>query len=597
MINLFNIEAELKKLPSKPGVYIMHDKDDNIIYVGKAVSLKNRVRQYFRKNNKTARIERMVSLIDHFEYIVVDNEAEALILECNLIKKNKPKFNVLLKDDKTYPYIKITLNEEYPTIYTTRRILNDGAKYFGPYANPGSAKEMVDFIKQKFKIRQCKTFKSNKRVCLNYHIGRCLGPCVNMVSTEEYRKQIEEIIELLDGKSVKLLKKLKEEIKVVADKQEYEKAAYLRDKAIAIENISQKQKVSNINENAIDVIGIARNDLTACIEIFFVRQSKMIGRENYFFNEINELKDEEILSQFVKQYYLTNENLPSKIMISKEIEDKNLIEEILSQKANRKVEIKHPQKGEKLKFVEMAENNAKVTLENKVNDKFNILNELKELLELENLPRKIECYDISNLSGTNIVAGMCVLKDGVIDKKLSRRFKIKTLFNQDDPACMKEVISRRLKHSINNSNGGFGKLPDVIFVDGGITQIRAAKEVIKELELNIPVYGMVKNDKHTTRALINDNRQELKLTEDLMNLITRFQDTVHDTAIEYHRKLRDKEVTKSKLDEIDGVGEVKKKELLKKFGSIDKIKNATIEELTNIKGINTNLAEKIKKEL
>ena len=597
MINLFNIEAELKKLPSKPGVYIMHDKDDNIIYVGKAVSLKNRVRQYFRKNNKTARIERMVSLIDHFEYIVVDNEAEALILECNLIKKNKPKFNVLLKDDKTYPYIKITLNEEYPTIYTTRRILNDGAKYFGPYANPGSAKEMVDFIKQKFKIRQCKTFKSNKRVCLNYHIGRCLGPCVNMVSTEEYRKQIEEIIELLDGKSVKLLKKLKEEIKVAADKQEYEKAAYLRDKAIAIENISQKQKVSNINENAIDVIGIARNDLTACIEIFFVRQSKMIGRENYFFNEINELKDEEILSQFVKQYYLTNENLPSKIMISKEIEDKNLIEEILSQKANRKVEIKHPQKGEKLKFVEMAENNAKVTLENKVNDKFNILNELKELLELENLPRKIECYDISNLSGTNIVAGMCVLKDGVIDKKLSRRFKIKTLFDQDDPACMKEVISRRLKHSINNSNGGFGKLPDVIFVDGGITQIRAAKEAIKELELNIPVYGMVKNDKHTTRALINDNRQELKLTEDLMNLITRFQDTVHDTAIEYHRKLRDKEVTKSKLDEIDGVGEVKKKELIKKFGSIDKIKNATIEELTNIKGINTNLAEKIKKEL
>lgn len=597
MINLFNIEAELKKLPSKPGVYIMHDKDDNIIYVGKAVSLKNRVRQYFRKNNKTARIERMVSLIDHFEYIVVDNEAEALILECNLIKKNKPKFNVLLKDDKTYPYIKITLNEEYPTIYTTRRILNDGAKYFGPYANPGSAKEMVDFIKQKFKIRQCKTFKSNKRVCLNYHIGRCLGPCVNMVSTEEYRKQIEEIIELLDGKSVKLLKKLKEEIKVAADKQEYEKAAYLRDKAIAIENISQKQKVSNINENAIDVIGIARNDLIACIEIFFVRQSKMIGRENYFFNEINELKDEEILSQFVKQYYLTNENLPSKIMISKEIEDKNLIEEILSQKANRKIEIKHPQKGEKLKFVEMAENNAKVTLENKVNDKFNILNELKELLELENLPRKIECYDISNLSGTNIVAGMCVLKDGVIDKKLSRRFKIKTLFDQDDPACMKEVISRRLKHSINNSNGGFGKLPDVIFVDGGITQIRAAKEAIKELELNIPVYGMVKNDKHTTRALINDNRQELKLTEDLMNLITRFQDTVHDTAIEYHRKLRDKEVTKSKLDEIDGVGEVKKKELLKKFGSIDKIKNATIEELTNIKGINTNLAEKIKKEL
>ena len=390
---------------------------------------------------------------------------------------------------------------------------------------------------------------------------------------------------------------MKEEIAEAANKQEYEKAAYLRDKVIAIENISQKQKVSNINENAIDVVGIARNDLTACIEIFFVRQSKMIGRENYFFNDLNELKDEELLSQFVKQYYLNNENLPSKIMISKEIEDKELIEKILSDKANRKVEIKHPQKGEKLKFVEMAENNAKVTLENKVNDKFNILNELKEILNLESLPRKIECYDISNLSGTNIVAGMCVLKDGVIDKKLSRRFKIKTLFDQDDPACMREVITRRLKHSIDSSNSGFGKLPDVIFVDGGITQIRAAKEATNELNLDIPIYGMVKNDKHRTRALINDKKQEIELTEELMNLITRFQDTVHDTAIEYHRKLRDKEIIKSKLDEIEGIGEVKKKELLKKFGSVDKIKNSTMEELMQTKGITKGLAEKLKNEL
>ena len=284
-------------------------------------------------------------------------------------------------------------------------------------------------------------------------------------------------------------------------------------------------------------------------------------------------------------------------MISKEIEDKELIEKILSDKANRKVEIKHPQKGEKLKFVEMAENNAKVTLENKVNDKFNILNELKEILNLESLPRKIECYDISNLSGTNIVAGMCVLKDGVIDKKLSRKFKIKTLFNQDDPACMREVITRRLKHSIDSSNSGFGKLPDVIFVDGGITQIRAAKEATNELNLDIPIYGMVKNDKHRTRALINDKKQEIELTEELMNLITRFQDTVHDTAIEYHRKLRDKEIIKSKLDEIEGIGEVKKKELLKKFGSVDKIKNSTMEELMQTKGITKGLAEKLKNEL
>ena len=592
---MFNIEEELKKLPAKPGVYIMHDKEDNIIYVGKAVSLKNRVRQYFRKNNKTPRIEKMVSLIDHFEYIVVDNEAEALILECNLIKKNKPKFNVLLKDDKTYPYIKITLNEEYPTIYTTRKILNDGAKYFGPYANPGSSKEMVDFIKQKFKIRQCRNFKANKRVCLNYHIGRCLGPCVNDVSKEEYIKQINEIIDFLDGKAINVIKKLKCEIEQASRNQEYEKAAYLRDKMLAIENISQKQKVSNINENAIDVIGIAKNSLTACIEVFFVRQSKMIGRENYFFNE--ELEEKEILSEFVKQYYLTNENIPSKIMISEEIEDKELLEKILSEKSGKKVEIKHPQKGEKLRFVEMAKNNAKVSLENKVNNKYNVLNELKELLNLDVLPRKIECYDISNLSGTNMVAGMCVLKDGVISKNLSRRFKIKTVIGQDDPACMKEVISRRLKHSIDNSNGAFGKLPDVIFVDGGITQLRAAKEAVAEYNLRIPIYGMVKNDKHTTRALINESRKELELSAELKNLITKFQDTVHDTAIGYHRKLRDSEIQRSKLDEIKGIGDKKKMELLKKFSTIQKIKNANLEELTSIKGITKELAEKLKKEL
>ena len=594
---MFNIEEELKKLPGKPGVYIMHDKDDNIIYVGKAISLKNRVRQYFRKNNKTARIERMVSLIDHFEYIVVDNEAEALILECNLIKKNKPKFNVLLKDDKTYPYIKVDIKSDYPNVVLTRRILNDGAKYFGPYANSGSAKEMVNFIKQKFKIRQCRNFKSNKRVCLNYHIGRCLGPCVGKVSKEEYKKQIDEIIDLLEGKTDKLIKSLNEEIKQAAENQKYEQAAYLRDKMIAIENISQKQKVSNINENSIDVVGIARNDLSTCIEIFFVRQSRMIGRENYFLNDVQELSSKEVLSEFVKQYYLNNENVPSKVMISEEIEDKELLEEILSNKIGRKVEIRHPLRGEKLRFVEMAQNNAKVSLENKFNEKYSCLNEIKEILNLEKLPRKIETYDISNLSGTNMVAAMCVLKDGVIDKKLSRRFKIKTVFRQDDPRCTKEVVSRRLKHSIDNSKSGFGKLPDVIFADGGITQIHAIEEAIKEYSLDIPVYGMVKNDKHKTRALIDGNRKEIKISENLMNLITTFQDTVHNTAIEYHRKLREKEMTKSKLDEIEGIGEVKKQELLKRFGSIEKIKDADIEEISSIKGINAKLAKKLKEEL
>ena len=498
----------------------MRDIDDNIIYVGKAVSLRNRVRQYFRKNNKTARIEKMVSLIDHFEYIVVDNEAEALILECNLIKKNKPKFNVLLKDDKTYPYIKVDIQSDYPNVYLTRRIKNDGAKYFGPYANAGSAKEMVNFIKQKFKIRQCKNFKSNKRVCLNYHIGRCLGPCVNKVSKEEYLKQINEIINMLDGKIGEIIKKLNLEIEEVAKRQEYEKAAYLRDKIIAIQNISQKQKVSNINENAIDVIGVAKNDLLICVELFFVRQSKMIGREHYFFDNNINISDKEMLSEFVKQYYLSEVNVPSKIMISEEIEDKELLEKILSEKSQKKVEIRNPQKGEKLRFVEMAQNNAKVALENKTNNKYDVLDELKETLMLDKLPRKIESYDISNLSGTNIVAGMCVLKDGIINKRLSRKFKIKTVFGQDDPKCMEEVITRRLKHSIDSFDGGFGKLPDVIFVDGGITQIHAAKAAIQKYNIDIPIFGMVKDEKHTTRALINDLREEIYLSQNLKNLIT-----------------------------------------------------------------------------
>ena len=591
---MFNIEEELKKLPSKPGVYVMRDKNDTIIYVGKAVSLKNRVRQYFRKNNKTARIEKMVSLIDHFEYIVVDNEAEALILECNLIKKNRPKFNVLLKDDKTYPYIKIDVKSDYPGVFITRRVVNDGSKYFGPYANPGAAKEMVNFIKEKYKIRQCRILKDRDRPCLNYHINKCLAPCMGYVTPEEYKKQIDEIIDLLEGKIDKIIKELEEQMKEASQKLNFEKAVELRDRIQSIERVSEKQKVSNISENNIDVIGIAKSELQVCIEIFFVRGSKMIGREHYFYADLKDMEDKEILSGFIKQYYLDNPNIPNKIMIREEIDDKLAIEEWLSTILGRKVEIKSPKKGEKLRFVEMAENNAKVTLENKEKDKSEILLELKEVLKMEKLPRKIETYDISNLSGEFMVAGMCVMQDGVIKKNLSRRFKIKTVYGQDDPRCMEEVITRRLKHSIENPKGGFGELPDVIFADGGITQIRATRKAIEKYNLDIKVYGMVKNDKHQTRALMDENRKELKISSKLMNLITQFQDTVHDTAISYHRKLRDKAITKSELDDIQGIGKVKKQALLKKFGSVEKIKQASVEELMEVKGINKELAEKLK---
>ena len=595
---MFNIEEQLKILPDKPGVYIMHDVDDKIIYVGKAVNLKRRVKSYFRKTDKTERIKRMVSLIDHFEYIVVDNEAEALILECNLIKKNRPKFNVLLKDDKTYPYIKIDIKSDYPNVTITRKIINDGSKYFGPYANPGAAKEMLDFIKQKYKIRQCKNFRSETRACLNYHINRCLGPCMGYVSKEDYRKQIDEIIDILDGKVDKVLKELEKQMIEESSKMNFEQAAYIRDRMLAIQRVNEKQKVSNITENNIDVIGIAKSEIEVCVEIFFVRGSKMVGREHYFFQDIREMEDKEIISGFIKQYYIDSQNLPNKIMIREELEDQQAIEQWLSKEAGRKVEIKSPKKGEKLRFVEMANNNAKITLENKERDRSEILVELKEILGLNKLPRKIETFDISNISGEYMVAGMCVMVDGTIKRNMSRRFKIKTVLTQDDPKCMQEVVTRRLKHSIDNGNSsGFGKLPDAIFADGGITQIRAIKQAVKSLELDIPVFGMVKNDKHQTRALINEQRQEFEISENLMNLITKFQDEVHDTAISYHRKLRDKSITKSELDDIKGIGEAKKKTLLKYFGSVEKIRNSSIDELSKVNGINEELAKNILQQL
>ena len=595
---MFNIEEELKKLPDKPGVYIMKDKENKIIYVGKAISLKNRVRSYFRKTNKTQRILNMVALIDNFEYIVVDNEAEALILECNLIKQNRPKFNVLLKDDKTYPYIKIDVKSDYPGVFITRKQINDGSKYFGPYANPGAAKEMLDFIKQRYKIRQCKNFKHVDRPCLNYHIKRCLAPCMGYVSKEDYRKQIDEIIDFLEGKKDKVIKEIEKQMKEAAEKLDFEKAAYLRDKKIAIERIGEKQKVSNISVNNIDVIGMAKSDIEVCIEIFFVRGSKMIGREHYFFSELKDMDDKEILGGFIKQYYLEKENIPNKIMLREELEDKEAIEKWLTEKLNsRKVELVSPKKGEKLRFVEMAEKNSKVTLENKEKDKSSILLELKDVLNLKIIPRKIETFDISNIAGEYIVAGMCVMKDGVIKKNLSRRFKIKTVLSQDDVACMEEVVTRRLKHSIDNPNGSFGRLPDLILADGGITQIKAIKRAVSKYNLDIPVYGMVKNDKHQTRGLMSQERKELDISEQLMNAITNFQDAVHDTAISYHRKIRGKSIEKSALDNIEGIGKVKKQLLLKQFGSVENIKKAQIDELLKVKGITEKLANKIKKEL
>ena len=455
---------------------------------------------------------------------------------------------------------------------------------------------MVDFIKQKYKIRQCKNFKSNERACLNYHIKRCMAPCVGLVKREEYMKQIDEIIDLLEGKTNKILKYLDKQMKEAVEKLEYEKAAEIRDRMAAIERASQRQKVSNISENNIDVIGIAKSEYEICIEIFFVRGSKMVGREHYFFKDLNDMEESEIISGFIKQYYMDAQNIPNKIMVRYEPEDTETIQKWLGNEAGHKVTIHSTKKGEKLRFVEMAENNAKVTLQNKEKDRNQILLELKNVLKMDKLPRKIETYDISNISGEFMVAAMCVMQDGIIKKNLSRRFKIKGVIGQDDPRCMEEVVTRRLKHSIEDENGGFGKLPDAIFADGGITQIRAIRRAIDKYNLDIKIFGMVKNDKHQTRALIDEQRNEIEVSEKLMNAITNFQDTVHDTAITYHRKLRDKSVTKSELDDIKGIGEKKKKELLKKFGNVQNIKNATVEELCEVKGITKKIAETIRNE-
>ena len=463
---------------------------------------------------------------------------------------------------------------------------------------PGAAKEMVNFIKEKYKIRQCRNIKSNTRACLNFHIKRCLAPCIGNISKEDYRKQIDEIIDLLEGKTDKIIKDLKNQMKEASENLDFENAAYIRDRMLAIETASQKQKVSNISENNIDVIGMAKSELEVCIEIFFVRGSKMIGREHYFFDNLGDMDDGEIISGFVKQYYMDNLNIPNKIMVSRELEDEEALEEWLGSKTTHKVTIHSPKKGTKLRFVEMADKNSKVTLENKEKTQNSILVELKDKLQMDRLPRKIETYDISNISGEFMVAAMCVMEDGAIKKNLSRRFKIKTVIGQDDPRSMEEVITRRLKHSIDNpEDKGFGKLPDAIFADGGITQIRAVRRAVDKYGVDIKIFGMVKNDKHQTRALMDEDRNEVEISERLFNLITLFQDTVHDTAISYHRKLRDKALTSSELDEIDGIGEAKKKELLRVFGSVEKIKAADVEELVKVKGISRELANNIKDNL
>ena len=595
------IKEDLKKLPERPGVYIMKDKNDNILYVGKAVILKNRVRQYFQKTNKTERIKKMVSQIDHFEYIVVDSEMEALILECNLIKLHRPKYNVLLKDDKMYPYIKITLNEDYPTVRITRKKFNDGAKYFGPYTNAFAVKETVEFLNKTFKLKHCrKIFKDGKyeTPCLNYHIKRCMGICQGNVSKEEYMKVINQVIDVLDGKSEALIKKIDADMQKASSELNFEKAAELRDKKISLENLMQKQKMDSFSENNIDVIGIVKYLDKASIEVFNIRNSRMIGGENFILKDVEEFSESDLIFDFMKQYY-NDGNVPDKIMFRYEFPDMELARNLLMKIGNKKnLEFKIPKRGEKVKLIDMAERNAKISMQNKTDSIENegLLVDLMNLLHLKELPKRIESFDISNISGTDTVAGIVVFENAKPKKSDYRRIKIKTVEGQNDVGCMREVLMRRLKYCKEDFDGKspYSSSPNLILMDGGISQVRVAKNVVREYGLTIPVFGMVKDGKHRTRTIVDEDGREYEIkSNELFNLVTFLQDEVHNTAIEYHRKLRQNRVRESELDKVDGIGEKKKKALLQRFKSVRKIKEASVEELCLVDGINEELAQRI----
>lgn len=596
---MFDIQEQLKKLPAEPGVYLMKDENDKVIYVGKAISLKNRVRQYFQSSkNHTSKVKSMVKNIYKFEYIITDSELEALILECNLIKQYRPKYNVLLRDDKTYPYIKVTLNEDYPRVLKVRQVIKDKAKYFGPYTNTTAVNDTLEIIRNIYPIRTCnidieKAIKNKVRPCLNKHIKKCVGPCTGEVSKEDYGKMIDEIILFLSGKEEKLIELLKEKMNKCATDFNFEDAAMYRDKIKSLEDMIQKQKIdlgsSDLNQ---DVIAMARAHDEACVQVFFIRNGKIVGREHYILEGVMDSSRESILSSFVKQFYMAQDYTPKEIIIEDEVEDSFVLEEWLSSKKGQKVIIKVPQKGEKKSLVEMVRKNAVEYLEKfsnmnklKYQKSIGALEELKTLIGLENIPKRIESFDISNIQGVDSIGSMVVFTDGKKDKKEYRRYKIKTVVGPNDYDSMAEIVERRLK---------YGDLPDLILLDGGKGQVSSVKKVLDKYNFNIPLWGMYKDDKHKTKGLISQEKEiELDKTSNLYRFVASIQEEVHNYAISYHRRLRNKSLTKSVLDDIQGVGEKRKKALLTHFKNIEEIKTATFEELLEVEGMNKTSAENV----
>ena len=593
---MFDIQEHLKQLPSEPGVYLMKDKFNNIIYVGKAKVLKNRVRQYFQSSkNHSSKVKSMVKNIDRFEYIITDSELEALILECNLIKKYKPKYNVLLRDDKTYPYIKVTTNEDFPRVLKVRKVIKDKAKYFGPYTNTTAVNDTLDIIKSIYPIRTCnidieKAIKTNMRPCLNLHIKRCVGPCAGNITKEEYNKMIEEILLFLSGKEEKLIDILKEKMNKCAMDFNFEEAAVYRDKIKSLEDMMEKQKIdastSDLNQ---DIIAMARAHDEACVQVFF---GKIVGREHFILEGVMDSTRESILGSFVKQFYMEQEYIPKEIIIEDEIEDSFILEEWLSAKKGQKVIIRVPQKGEKKSLIEMVRKNAIEYLEKfsdinkrKYEKSIGALEELKQILNLESIPKRIESFDISNIQGVDSIGSMVVFTNGKKDKKEYRRYKIKTVIGPNDYDSMAEIVERRLK---------YGDFPDLMLLDGGKGQVSSVKKVLDKYNVEIPLWGMYKDDKHRTKGLISQEKEiELDRTSNLYRFVASIQEEVHNYAISYHRSLRNKSLTKSELDDIQGIGEKRKKALLNHFKDIEAIKNATFEELLEVESMNKSSSESV----
>lgn len=613
---MFDIQEELKKLPGKPGVYIMHDAKDTIIYVGKAISLKNRVRQYFQSSrNLGVKKEQMVQQIARFEYIITDSELEALVLECNLIKEHRPKYNTMLKDDKTYPYLKVTVNEEYPRVLFVRRMKKDKAKYFGPYTSSNAVKDSMELIRKLYHVRTCNRNLprdiGKDRPCLYYHIKQCKAPCQGYISKEEYQKQIEGVLDFLNGDYKKLLKELEEKMLAASEELRFEEAGEYRDLMQSVQKIGERQKITGSQGEDKDVIAMAMDEEDAVVQVFFIREGKMIGRDHFYLRIAADATPSQILLNFVKQFYAGTPFIPKELMLQREIDEIDVLEEWLSKKRGQKVYIRVPKKGTKEKLVELAARNARMVL---TQDKEKLkreegrtigaMKEICDLLELESLQR-VESYDISNISGFESVGSMIVYENGRPKRNDYRKFRIRTVQGPNDYASMREVLLRRFSHGLEETKklqaeggdlamGSFTRFPDLLMMDGGRGQVNIALEVLRELQLEIPVCGMVKDDNHRTRGLYYQNVEiPIDRHSEGFQLITRIQDEAHRFAIEYHRSLRGKEQVRSVLDDIKGIGPARRKSLMRTFKTIEAVREASVEELEAAPQMNRAAAEAV----